>query len=174
MGTYGVRRALLPLTVVTLIVVAVQLVIFSSWRFDGVVVMMVWLWPLAVGMTGRTALALWCATVTGVLFDTHSSAPFGLTVLVALTIAYAASRLGSEGVGDLDSAAWWVTPLIGAVAGFVAPALYVGLSLFTLNFTFWRDGLWAAMLVNTVAFFLLVRPATRVAQWVVGAGGARR
>jgi len=120
------RRALLPVTVVTLIVVAVQLSIFSSLRFAGVVVMIVWLWPLAMGLAGLTTLALWCAIVAGVFFDTHATTPFGLTALVAVVLAYGASRLGREGVGDLDSAAWWVTPLLAAAAGFIAPVLFVG------------------------------------------------
>ncbi len=167
------RRALLPVTLATLFIVAIQLAIFSSWRFAGVVVMIVWLWPLAMGLTGVTALALWSAVVAGVFFDTHSTTPFGLTALVAIALAYGASRLGREGVGDLDSAAWWVTPLIAAAAGFVAPALFVGASFFTFNFSLWRDGLLAAMIVNAVAFFLLARPMTRLARWVANLGVSR-
>ncbi len=167
------RRALLPVTVVTLFVVAVQLSIFSSLRFAGVVVMIVWLWPLAMGLAGLTTLALWCAIVAGVFFDTHASTPFGLTALVAVLLAYGASRLGREGVGDLDSAAWWVTPLLAAAAGFVAPVLFVGASFLSFNFSLWRDGLVAAMVVNAVAFFVLARPMTRLARWVGHAGGAR-
>jgi cell shape-determining protein MreD len=168
-----VRKALLPVTFATLLIVAVQLSIFSSWRFAGVVVMIVWLWPLAVGLTGFTALAMWSALVAGVFFDTHSTTPFGLTALVAVALAYGASRLGREGVGDLDSAAWWMTPLIAAAAGFVAPALFVGASFFTFNFSLWRDGLLAAMIVNAVAFFILARPVTRLARWVANVGSSR-
>ena len=168
------RRAVVPATLATVIVVAVQLSVFTNWRFAGVVVMIVWLWPLAMGLVGLTSLALWCALVAGVLFDTHVTTPFGLTAFVALVLAYAASRLGREGVGDLDSAAWWVTPLLGALGGFVAPALFVGGGFFTFNFSLWRDSLLAAMLVNAVAFFLLARPVTRLARWVGGVSGARR
>jgi cell shape-determining protein MreD len=169
-----VRRVIVPVTLVTLFVVAIQLSIFSSWRVSGVVVMIVWLWPLAMGLAGLTSLALWCAVVAGVFFDTHAVTPFGLTALVALALAYGASRLGKEGVGDLDSAAWWVTPLIAAAAGFVAPALFVGASFFTLNFSFWRDSLLTTMIVNAVAFFVLARPMTRLARWVGNFGGTRR
>jgi cell shape-determining protein MreD len=153
--------------------VAIQLSIFSTWRFAGVVVMVVWLWPLAIGLTGFTALAMWSALVAGVFFDTHSTTPFGLTALVAIALAYGASRLGREGIGDLDSAAWWVTPLIAAAAGFLAPALFVGASFFTFNFSLWRDGLLAAMIVNAVAFFLLARPVARLARWVANVGSSR-
>ncbi|MGH3732343.1 MAG: hypothetical protein ACRDVC_03065 [Acidimicrobiales bacterium] len=167
------RRVLVPVTLVTLLIVAVQLSIFSSLRVEGVVVMIVWLWPLAVGLAGMTTLALWSAVVAGVFFDTHTVTPFGLTAAVALVLAYGSSRLGKEGVGDLDSAAWWVTPLIAAAAGFFAPALFVGASFFTLDFSLWRDSLLTAMMVNAVAFFVLARPMTRLAHWA-GNFGTRR
>jgi len=169
-----VRRVLVPATLVTLVIVAIQLSIFSGLRFAGVVVMVVWLWPLAMGLAGLTALSLWCALVAGVLFDTHTTTPFGLTALVALLLAYSASRLGREGVGDLDSAAWWVTPLLAATAGFFAPLLFVGASFFTFTFSLWRDSLLAAMVVNAVAFFVLARPMARLARWVGSLAGARR
>ena len=169
------RRVLVPVTVVTLVIVAIQLSIFSSLRIAGVVVMLVWLWPLAMGLAGLTSLALWCAVVAGVFFDTHTVTPFGLTVVVAVILAYGASRLGKEGVGDLDSAAWWVTPVIGRrAAGFVAPAIFVGASFFTLNFSLWRDSLFASMVVNAAAFFILARPMTRLARWAGNFGGTRR
>jgi hypothetical protein len=66
-------------------------------------------------------------------------------------------------VGDLDSAALWVTPALAAAAGFVAPLLYVASGVFALNFSLWRDSLLDTMVVNAVAFFLLARPVTRVA-----------
>lgn len=168
------RRLLVPVTLVTLLIVAIQLSVFSSLRVSGVVIMIVWLWPLAMGLAGLTSLALWSALVAGVFFDTHAVTPFGLTAIVALALAYGASRLGKEGVGDLDSAAWWVTPLIAAAAGFVAPAIFVGASFFTLNFSLWRDSLLTAMIVNAVAFFILARPMTRLARWVGSTGGSRR
>jgi hypothetical protein len=161
-------------TLATLVIVAVQLSVFSGLRFSGVVIMIVWLWPLAMGLAGLTALSLWCALVAGVFFDTHASTPFGLTAVVALLLAYAASRLGREGVGDLDSAAWWVTPLLAAVAGFVAPVIFVGASFFTFDFSLWRDSLLATMVVNAAAFFVLARPMARVALWLGNLGGSRR
>jgi hypothetical protein len=152
--------------VVTLLVVAVQLTVLSSLRIEGVVVMLVWLWPLAMGLTGFTSLALVCAVISGVFFDTHTTTPFGLTALVALVIAYAASRLGREGVGDLDSAAWWVTPVLAGVGGFFAPLLYVVSGAFALDFNLWRGSVLDMMFVNAVAFFVLARPVTRLARAV--------
>ena len=160
------RRAIAPLTIVTLFVVAVQLSVFTSLRVAGVVVMLVWLWPLAMGLAGFTSLALVSAVVAGLFFDTHGTTPFGLSAAVAVVLAWGASRLGKEGVGDLDSAAWWVTPLLCALGGFVAPILFVAFGLFALNVGLWRGSLLDAMAVNAVAFFVLARPVTRVARSV--------
>ncbi len=160
------RRALVPLTVVSLIIVGTQLAIFTSLRVAGVVIMLVWLWPLAMGLAGYTALGIAAGVVAGLFFDTHASTPFGLSVLVGVTLAYGASRLGREGIGDLDSAAWWVTPLLCALGGFVAPVLFVAFGLLTLNDGLWRGSLLAAMVVNALAFLVLARPVTRVARSV--------
>ena len=168
------RRALGPLAVVTVFVVALQLAVLTTLRFAGTVVMLVWLWPLAVGLAGYTGLALVAAGVAGFLFDTHATTPFGLSALVALVLAYGASRLGKEGVGDLDSAAWWVTPVLAGLGGLVAPALYVILGAVALNFNLWRGSVGAMMVVNAVAFFLLARPVTRVARAVGRLGSSRR
>lgn len=144
-------------------VVGVQLALFTQWRFAGVVVMLVWLWPVAVGLTGLTSLAMFAGLLAGLLFDAQSATPFGLSALVGLLLAYLASRLGKEGVGDLDSAALWVTPAIAAAAGFVAPLLYVVSGVFALNFSLWHGSLLDSMLVNALAFLFLARPVTRVA-----------
>lgn len=168
------RRALVPAALATLFVVGLQLAVFTSLRFAGVVVMVVWLWPLAMGLAGYTGLALVCAVIAGLFFDTHSTTPFGLSALVALILAWGASRLGKEGVGDLDSAAWWVTPALSALGGFVAPAIFVALGALTLDFGLWRGSLVDAMVVNAVAFFVLARPAARAARALGRLSGARR
>ena len=149
---------------VTLVVLGVQLSVCSQWRVAGVVVMLIWLWPVAVGLTGLTSLAILAGLLAGVLFDAQSATPFGLSALVGMLLGYAASRLGREGVGDLESAALWVTPVIAGVAGLIAPLLYVSSGVFALDFSLWRYGLVDAMVVNAVAFFFLARPFTRVAQ----------
>jgi len=169
-----VNRALIPVTIVTLFIVAFQLAILSSLRIDGVVVMLVWLWPLALGLAGSASLAVWSALLAGIFFDTHAATPFGLTALVGLAIAYVASRLGREGVGDLDSAALWVTPVIAAAAGFVAPLAYVVAGALTLHFSMWHASLGESMVVNAVAFFLLARPVGRLAIMVSGSGARVR
>ena len=168
------RRVVVPVTLVTLVLVAIQLDVFSSLRFAGAVVMIVWLWPFCVGLTGATALALYSATLSGVFFDTHSPTPFGLALVVALVLAWFASRLGREGIGDLDSAAWWVTPVLAAVAGFLAPLLFVAVGVLALHGSMWRNGLLGAMVVNALAFFVLARPAVRLARWTSGQRAVRR
>jgi hypothetical protein len=165
-----VRRALAPVTVMSLIVVGLQLAVFSTLRVQGVVVMLVWLWPLAMGLAGYTSLAVSAAVIAGLFFDTHGTTPFGLTAAVGVTIAYFASRLGREGVGDLDSAAWWVTPLLAALGGFSAPMLFMFFGFFALDFGLWRASVLWVMVVNAVAFFVFARPVTRLARAVGGVG----
>jgi cell shape-determining protein MreD len=171
-GALYVRRTIVPATILTLLIVAIQLEVLSTLRFAGVVIMLVWLWPVAVGLAGFTGLAMWVAFVGGVFFDTHTTTPFGLTAIVAMLFAYGASLLGREGVGDLDSAAIWVTPSLAALAGFFAPLVYTFGGVFVFNFELWRGSLGAMMVVNAVAFFLLARPVTRLAR-AVGHVGER-
>lgn len=147
----------------TLCVVGVQFAVFTQWRFDGAVVMLVWLWPVAIGLTGLTSLAIFAGLLAGALFDAQTATPFGLSALVAVALAFVASRLGKEGVGDLDSAAFWVTPGIAALGGLAAPVLYVVSGVFALNFSLWRGSMANSMLVNAIAFAILARPVTRLA-----------
>lgn len=165
-------RALIPVTVVTMFVVGIQLSVFSSLRIAGVVFMLVWLWPFSLGLAGFTTLSIWAALVGGVFFDTHTSTPFGLTAMVGIVLAYGASRLGKEGVGDLDSAAWWVTPFLAAGAGAVAPVIYTAGGIGVLNFSLWRGSLVNMIVVNACAFLILARPVSRLAR-MVGLFGVR-
>ncbi len=169
------RRQLIPAAIATLFVLAIQLVVFSGLRFAGVVIMFVWLWPVAMGLAGYSVLALLVGLGAGVFFDLHSVTPFGLTAAVGMILGYATSRLGREGVGDLDSAAWWVAPLIAAGAGFVAPLGYTFAGFFAIDFQLWRGSVLAMMVVNATAFFILSRPVIRVARSIgrLGEGAIR-
>jgi hypothetical protein len=171
-GAVDVTRALIPVTVVTMFIVGFQLSVFSTWRIAGVVFMLVWLWPFALGLAGFTTLSIWAAIVGGVFFDTHTTTPFGLTAMVGVVLAYGASRLGKEGVGDLDSAAWWVTPILAAGAGAAAPVLYTAGGIGVLNFSLWHGSLVNSVVVNAIAFFVLARPVSRLAR-IVGRVGVR-
>ena len=157
------NQSRLGIALATLVVVGFQLAVFTQWRVAGVVIMLVWLWPVAVGLTGITSLAVMTGFVTGLLFDAQCATPFGLNALVGALLGYVVARLGKEGVGDLDAAALWVTPAIAAVAGAAAPVLFVGAGVVALNFSLWRGGLVNSMLVNAVAFFVLARPLARLA-----------
>lgn len=161
-------RVVVPISFVTFVIVGLQLSILSQLRISGVVVMLVWLWPLVLGLAGYSTVALYAGLLAGVFFDTHASTPFGLTALTGVVLAYGFFRLGREGVGDLDSAAWWVTPLLAAAGGFVAPLFYVISGAIALNFSLWRGSVLAMMVVNACSFFLLSRPMTRLALFVAG------
>lgn len=167
-------REIFPTFLVSLFIVAFQLAVFSTFRINGVVVMLVWLWPLCVGLAGSTTAALLSGIVSGVFFDTHAATPFGLTAVVALVIAYLAVRLGREGVGDLESAAWWVSPIIAAIGGFIAPLIFVFAGFFALDFGLWRGSLLQDMMINAIAFFVLARPLVRLALWSGGLIKVRR
>lgn len=161
-------RSLAPVVVISLLVLALQLTICSALRVNGVVFMLVWLWPVCVGLTGNSALAIVAALVGGVGFDTHAATPFGLTALTGLVLAIGASRLGREGVGDLDSAAWWVAPLIGAAGGFAAPFVFVVGGFVYLNFSLWRGSVLAMMVTNATLALVFMRPLSRLAFVAVG------
>ncbi len=167
-------RGVVALALSTLVLVAAQITLISPLRIGGVVVMVVWLWPLALSLTGSTAFAVAAGFVAGVLFDAHSAAPFALSGVVGALIAGMISVLAREGFGDLDAAAWLVPPLIGALGGLLAPLLYVAVGMLTGNTSLWRASLWPMMLVNAAAFFVLIRPLSRGARWVADFGGWSR
>lgn len=167
-------RALVPAVVVTLFIVGVQLAVLTNLRVAGVVVMAVWLWPLAVGLSGSTALGVIVASVGGLCVDAHAITPFGLTAVVGGLVAWVAARLGREGIGDLESAAWWVTPILGAIVGLLAPALYVILGAVVLNFSLWRGSVLDAMWVNAIAFAVFARPLARLGRTVTRLSPAMR
>ncbi len=166
-------RAVIPLTIVTLFVVAIQLQLLSTLRAAGAVIMLVWLWPFVVGLTGALAPALWVAALSGLFFDTRSTTPFGLTIVVAVVLAWFAARLGREGVGDLDSAAWWVPPVLAGVAGLLAPAGYVVLATLAQDHGLWHDHLVASMVVNALVFAVVARPLARLARRLTLGGRGR-
>ena len=167
-------RALGPALVATFFIVGVQLAVLTNLRVAGVVVMAIWLWPLAVGLSGSMTLGLVVAGVGGLCVDAHAITPFGLTAVVGAVVAWVAVRLGREGVGDLDSAAWWVTPILGAIVGFLAPALYVILGAVFLNFSLWRGSVLDAMWLNAIAFALFARPLARLGRAVTRLSPATR
>jgi rod shape-determining protein MreD len=171
-GAIDVSRSLLAITLLGLFLVAVQVNILSGLRVAGVVCMLVWLWPYCLAIVGYGSGAMVSGVGLGLLFDAHSSTPFGLTAVTAGLIGLAASRLAREGIGDLEGAAWWMMPALAAGFGLAAPLLFVLLGIVLLNFSLWHGSLLTAMLVNAVFFALVSRPLARLIERV--AGGRRR
>ena len=174
MGALHVSRALLALSILGLFLVAIQLDILAGLRVAGVVVMVIWLWPFCIAIVGQAAAAVASGVVLGLLFDAHTSTPYGLTAIVGGLIALGSIRLAREGVGDLEGAAWWMTPLLAAVVGFFAPLLFVLTGIFALDFSLWHGSLVASMLVNAVFFALLARPIARLVAFTSGTSRRRR
>ena len=167
-------RLLATLVVLTGLLVAVQVDVLSHVRIFGVVVMVVWLWPLVLGLLGAGPLAMVVGAVSGLCFDAHAATNFGLNAAVGCAVAAVALRLERNGVGDIDGAAWWTAPALAAVGGVVAPLLLIVAGAFTLDFSLWRGSLMTTMVVNGVAFALVSRPLLVGTRIVTGLAPARR
>ena len=167
-------RALLALSLLGLFLVAIQLDILSSLRVAGVVVMAIWLWPFCIAIVGQATAAMVSGVALGLLFDAHTATPFGLTAVVGGLIAFGSIRLAREGAGDLEGAAWWMTPLMAAIVGFLAPLLFVVVGIFTLDFSLWHGSLIASMVVNALFFAVLARPVARLIAFSSGTTRRRR
>ncbi|MBU6233030.1 MAG: hypothetical protein KJS64_02135 [Acidobacteria bacterium] len=149
-------------------VVALQTAIVSSYRIAGIAVMIVWLWPLCVGLVGNTPSGIVAGATSGLLFDTHVATPFGLFTVTGALIGYAAGLLGREDLGDLRGAAWWMPLLIGGSCGLITPLVFVILGFCFGDIQLWRGDVGATMVVNAFAFGLLLRPAVRMVRIAVG------
>ncbi len=149
--------------VVAVVLVALQVVVISDWRIAGAVIVVPWMWAFALGMTGQRSLAVATGVVAGLLFDAYVATPFGASAILGALVGWSASALGQEGVGDLDSANWWVTPGLGLVTGFAAPLVFVIAAMFEGRFHLYQNGLVPSMLVNALGFAFLARPLTRMA-----------
>ncbi len=167
-------RGLLALVLSSIVVAAVQVSVVSPLRIGGVVIVLVWLWALALGLTSRTGPAVAGAMLGGLLFDAYLATPFGLNALVAGALAALASLLAREGIGDLDASAWWMPPALGLVAGISAPILLLAAGLLYANTALWHGAVIMTMVVNAAMFFLFTRPVARVARAVAAVGGWAR
>ena len=164
----------MALAFASVILVAFQVSVLSPLRVLGVVVMIVWLWPIALALTGATTMAVGAGFVTGLLFDAQSHTPFGLNAFVAVGLALLIAIPAREGVGDLDASAWWMPPALLGLGGMVAPVLFVTLGAMSGHTSLWRSSMVATMFVNCVGFFVLARPMARLAQRVANVGGWAR
>ena len=167
-------RLVLSLFIVTGFLVAVQVDVLSHIRVFGVVVMVVWLWPLCLGLLGAGPSAVVVGVVSGLCFDAHAATAFGINAVVGGAVAAVAIRLERNGIGDVDGAAWWMAPALASIAGLVAPLLLVAVSAVTLDFSLWRGSLGTTMAINAVAFALIARPLLVTARALTGLAPSRR
>ena len=163
MKTWAIRIAL-----ASVLIVAVQVAAVSNYRIAGITVMIVWLWPVIVGLLGASLPGIVAGAVSGFLFDTHVATPFGLFTITGMVLGWAAGQLGREGIGDFDAAAWWMPTLIGAGFGFLGPVVLVVFSFLVGDAHLWRGDVGATMVINGIAFAILVRPAARLARVLTG------
>jgi rod shape-determining protein MreD len=166
-----VIRGASAVALTTVVLVALQIAVVSPLRIAGVVVMLVWLWPLALGLTSRTAVAVLAGAAAGFLFDSYSATPYGLSAVVGALLAWAISLMAREGIGDLDAAAWWMAPVLFALGGALAPVIFVAGGGVLGHTDLWRASLVAMMALNAAVFFVLARPVARVAQRIADVGG---
>lgn len=152
----------------SIVVVALQTTVVSPARIAGIAIMAVWLWPLSVGLFGDQNSGVVAGVVTGFLFDTHVATPFGLFTVVGGIVGYVAGMLGREDLGDLRGAVWWMPLAIGGGFGFVTPVVFVIVGFFFGDIQLWRGDVGATMVVNALAFGLLLRPSVAMTRVLVG------
>lgn len=169
-------RTWLPrVAIASIVVVSLQTTIVSPYRIAGIVIMLVWLWPLCVGLLGDQRSGVVAGVASGLLFDTHVATPFGLFAVVGGVVGYVAGLLGQEDLGDLRGAVWWMPLAIGGGFGFVAPLVLVVVGFFFGGTQLWRGDIGATMVVNAIVLGLALRPAVAVSRVLVGPiDGTRR
>jgi hypothetical protein len=169
-----VSRALGVVAILSVIVVALQVAWVSPLRVGGVVIMVVWLWPLALGLTGRTSVAVVGGLLAGLLFDAQSLAPFGASALVGVVLALGVGWLAREGVGDLEGSNWLVPALLLGIGGLLAPVIYVAAATVLGRPSVIHASLVGTIAVNGLAFVVLGRPAALLVRRVARIGGWAR
>lgn len=152
----------------SVVIVAAQTTVVSPYRIAGIAIMVVWLWPLCVGLIGDQTAGVVAGVVSGFLFDAHVATPFGLFTVVGALVGYVAGILGREDLGDLRGSVWWMPLLIGGGFGFVTPIVLVVIGFFFGDIHLWRGDVGATMVVNAVALSLLLRPGVALSRIIVG------
>src|SRR4051795_4050033 len=148
---------------VTVVVLAIQLSLFTDMRpFDAVADIMLLL-VLASGMVAGPRDGALCGFFIGVLYDLMLRTPFGLSALAYALIGYAAGYLQAV----VSSAPWWIGMLIMGAASAVSVAIYAIIgTVFGL-----RDAvnfhLVTTMVVVGVVNLLLALPALWVQRWAL-------
>jgi rod shape-determining protein MreD len=148
---------------VTVVVLAIQLSLFTDIRpFDAVADVMLLL-VLASGMVAGPRDGALCGFFIGFAYDLMLRTPFGLSALAYALIGYAAGYLQAL----VSSAPWWIGMLIMGAASAVSVAIYAAIgTVFGL-----RDAvnfhLVMVMVVVGVVNLLLAVPALWVQRWAL-------
>jgi rod shape-determining protein MreD len=161
------------LVVVSLGIVVLQLTIADELSVAGVHPELVWVLPVAAGLSAGATAGMAAGFVGGAVADLFLPAPFGLTALVGVFVGYAAGRLGEEGIGDLGGAAWGVAPVLGAATGFVAPLLYALLAAIGGHRSYLSIDVLVVSGLDLVACALLIRPVMALVGRRLAGDGAR-
>jgi len=148
---------------VTVVVLAVQLSLFTDMRpFDALADVMLLL-VLASGIVAGPRDGALCGFFIGFVYDLMLRTPFGLSALAYALIGYAAGYLQAI----VSSAPWWISMLIMGAASAVSVAIYAAIgTVFGL-----RDAvnlhLVTIMVVVGVVNLLLAVPALWVQRWAL-------
>ena len=146
------------LVVVALGLVVVQLTIADQLSVAGVHAELLWVLPVAAGLTAGTMAGMAAGFVGGVVADLFLPTPFGLSAFVGVIVGYVMGRLGEEGIGDLHGSQWWVAPSLAATSGFFAPVLYALCGAALGHHSYLSSTLVVVCLLDAAACALLVRP----------------
>jgi rod shape-determining protein MreD len=146
------------LVVVALGMVVVQLTIADELSIAGVHPELLWVLPVAAGLSAGAMAGMAAGFVGGVVADLFVPSPFGLSAFVGVLVGYAMGRLGEEGVGDLRGSAIWVAPALGAACGFVAPLLYAVSGVVLGHRSYLSSTVLLVAVLDAAACALLVRP----------------
>ena len=174
MGARYVNRNLVAVIVASVVVTSLQLTIVSPLRSAGVVIMVVWLWPIVLGLTGVTSLAVMGGVVSGFLFDAQCATPFGLSAIVGGLLGYVSGRLGDEGIGNFGGSAWWTAPVVSALGGFIAPLVFALLATMFDQLQVWHGSVGTMMVVNAIAFGILGYPGNLISHRLIRFSGRLR
>jgi hypothetical protein len=156
------------LLLASVVVAAVQLSVLSPLRVAHVTIMIVWVWALALGISINRWFAAGGGALAGFILDAQSATPLFTFAVTGALVGYACGRLGEEGIGDLDGAAWWSGPIVGSLGIVVTVLTSMLVAIVAGDATFWRGNAGASMVVNMLAAAISVRPLGRFARWSVG------
>ena len=161
------------LVVTALAVAVLQETIADKLSIAGVHPELVWVLPVAAGLSAGPTAGMAAGFVGGAVADLFLPAPFGLTALVAVFLGYATGRLGEEGVGDLGGAAYGVAPALGAATGLVAPLAYAVLAALGGHRSYLSITVLVVSGLDLVAAAILVRPVMALLGPRLAADGSR-